>query len=81
MTISAANAGGTGSGTLVLSVYSACDLNRDWATNVVDVQLQVNAALGVTACTADLNRDGVCNVIDVQRGVNAGLGGQCVLGP
>ena len=81
VTISAANAGGTGSGTLMLSVYSACDLNRDWATNVVDVQLQVNAALGVTACTADLNRDGVCNVIDVQRGVNTGLGGQCVLGP
>ena len=81
MTISAANAGGTGTATLALSVYSACDLNRDWATNVVDVQLQVNAALGVTACTSDLTGDGVCNVIDVQRGVNAGLGGSCVLGP
>ena len=81
MTISAANADGTGTATLALSVYSACDLNRDWATNVVDVQLQVNAALGVTACTSDLNRDGVCNVIDVQRGVNVGLGGSCVLGP
>ena len=81
VTISAANAGGTGTATLALSVYSACDLNRDWATNVVDVQLQVNAALGVTACTSDLTGDGVCNVIDVQRGVNAGLGGSCVLGP
>ncbi len=81
VTISASNASGTGSGTLMLSVYSACDLNRDWATNVVDVQLQVNQALGAAACTSDLNRDGVCNVIDVQRSVNASLGGQCVVGP
>ncbi|HAZ09309.1 MAG TPA: hypothetical protein DCZ01_12510 [Elusimicrobia bacterium] len=81
VTISAANSSGTGSAGLSLSVYSACDLNRDWATNVVDVQLQVNQALGVTACTSDLNRDGVCNVIDVQRVVNVGLGGQCLRGP
>ncbi|OGR49912.1 MAG: hypothetical protein A2X37_12035 [Elusimicrobia bacterium GWA2_66_18] len=81
VTISAANAGGTGVSTLTLSVYSACDLNRDALTNVVDVQLQVNQALGATACTSDLNRDGSCNVIDVQRDVNASLGGQCLLGP
>ncbi|OGR49914.1 MAG: hypothetical protein A2X40_11425 [Elusimicrobia bacterium GWC2_65_9] len=81
VTISAANAGGTGVSTLTLSVYSACDLNRDASTNVVDVQLQVNQALGATACTSDLNRDGYCSVIDVQRDVNAGLGGQCLLGP
>ena len=79
--ISAANAVGTGVSTLTLSVYSACDLNRDALTNVVDVQLQVNQALGATACTSDLNRDGSCNVIDVQRDVNASLGGQCLLGP
>jgi len=81
VTISAANASGTGVSTLTLSVYYACDLNRDASTNVVDVQLQVNAALGVTACASDLNRDGSCNVIDVQRGVNASLGGPCLLGP
>ncbi|OGR49908.1 MAG: hypothetical protein A2X37_12015 [Elusimicrobia bacterium GWA2_66_18] len=81
VTISAANAGGMDAKTLTLSVYSACDLNRDGATNVVDVQLQVNQALGAAACTSDLNRDGSCNVIDVQRDVNAGLGGQCLLGP
>jgi len=57
---------------------SACDLNADGATNVVDVQLMVNQALGVSACTADINKDGVCNVVDVQRVVNAALGGQCV---
>ena len=81
VTVSAANSSGTGSASLALSVYSACDVNRDWSTNVVDVQLQVNAALGVAACASDLDRDGSCSVIDVQRGVNAGLGGPCVLGP
>ncbi len=58
--------------------YSACDLNRDNSTNVIDVQLEVNMALGVTSCTEDINKDGSCNVIDVQRVVNAALGGQCV---
>ncbi|OGR49909.1 MAG: hypothetical protein A2X37_12020 [Elusimicrobia bacterium GWA2_66_18] len=79
--LSASNTSGTGVSTLTLSVYSACDLNRDASTNVVDVQLQVNAALGAAACASDLNRDGLCNVIDVQRDVNASLGGQCLLGP
>ncbi len=65
-------AGGGGGG------YSACDLNQDNSTNVIDVQLGVNMALGVTSCSGDINKDGVCNVIDVQRVVNAALGGQCV---
>ena len=81
VTISAANASGTGANTLTLSVYSACDVNRDWSTNVADVQLQVNQALGAAACASDLNRDGSCNVADVQRDVNASLGGPCVIGP
>ena len=81
VSISAVNAKGTGAKTLMLYVYSACDVNLSGATNVVDVQLQVNQAMGVAACTSDLNRDGVCNVIDVQRDVNAALGGPCVLGP
>ena len=61
------------------SSASACDLNGDGSTNVSDVQLCVNQAIGVTACTTgDINKDGVCNVIDVQRDVNAALGGTCV---
>ncbi len=67
------NAGGGG--------YSACDLNQDSSTNVIDVQLEVNMALGAVSCTADINKDGACNVVDVQRVVNAALGGQCVTGP
>jgi hypothetical protein len=58
---------------------SACDLNGDSATNVSDVQLCVNQAIGTVACsTGDINQDATCNVIDVQRSVNAALGGQCV---
>jgi hypothetical protein len=57
---------------------SACDVNSDGTTNVVDVQQEVNQALGTASCTADINKDGQCTVVDVQRVVNAALGGQCV---
>jgi hypothetical protein len=57
---------------------SACDVNGDGTTNVVDVQQEVNQALGIVSCTADINKDGQCTVVDVQRVVNAALGGQCV---
>ena len=57
---------------------SSCDINGDGATNVTDVQLEVNQAIGVATCAVDLNKDGACNVIDVQRVVNAALGGPCV---
>ena len=61
------------------STGSACDVNADGTTNVSDVQLCVNQAIGASSCnTGDINKDGVCNVIDVQRDVNAALGGQCV---
>jgi hypothetical protein len=58
---------------------SACDINSDSFTNVSDVQLCANQAIGVNVCSAgDINQDNACNVIDVQRVVNAALGGQCV---
>ena len=58
---------------------SACDVNGDNVTNVLDVQTCVNQAIGSTTCgTGDINKDGACNVVDVQRVVNAALGGQCV---
>jgi hypothetical protein len=59
--------------------HSACNLNGDSATNVSDVQLCVNQAIGTSACsTGDINSDGACNVVDVQRVVNGALGGPCV---
>ncbi len=58
---------------------TACDINHDSSTNVNDVQLCANQAIGTTACsTGDITGDGNCNVVDVQRVVNAALGGQCV---
>jgi hypothetical protein len=59
-----------------------CDLNDDGVVNVVDIQLEVNATLGLRACGAgDLNGDGVCSSIDVQRVINAALGLPCQVGP
>jgi hypothetical protein len=67
------------SGTGIAPSGSSCDLNNDSATNVSDVQLCVNQAIGTATCLlGDINKDGVCNVIDVQRDVNSALGGQCV---
>jgi len=54
---------------------SPCDVNCDGVVNVVDVQLEVNMALGISSCA---NPDGQCTVVQVQRVVNAALGGQCV---
>jgi hypothetical protein len=69
--------GGSGS-------FSACDLNRDGATNNSDVSLELGHATGSAgACTAafDLNQDGVCNVVDLQRVINASLGQSCMVTP
>jgi hypothetical protein len=54
---------------------SPCDVNGDGMTNVADVQLEVNMALGIGPCT---NPSGTCTVASVQRVVNAALGGACV---
>jgi hypothetical protein len=61
---------------------ATCDLNDDGLINAVDVQLVVNAALGLRACGAgDLNGDGVCDSTDIQRIVRAALGQGCLVGP
>jgi hypothetical protein len=54
-----------------------CDINLDGAMNVVDVQLEINEALGVTPAANDLNGDGQVNVVDVQIVINAALGLGC----
>lgn len=51
------------------------DVNRDDAINAVDVQLVINAALGIdTAYNCDTNGDGLVNATDVQLVINAALG-------
>ncbi len=59
----------------------SCDVNEDGATNVVDVQLEVNAALAITACGyGDLDGNSRCDVVDVQRTISAALGSACRIG-
>ena len=60
------------------SLTGACDMNGDGQLNVVDVQLAVQQALGLTPCgKGDVNNDGQCNVIDVQIIINGALGRGC----
>ena len=57
--------------------YATCDINGDGNTNVSDIQLVINEALGVVPATHDLNADAVVNVADVQIVINAVLGLGC----
>jgi hypothetical protein len=59
----------------------SCDLNSDGKVNILDVQIALNQALGISPCTiASLQQNGQCNVVDVQRVITAALGGACVIG-
>jgi hypothetical protein len=61
----------------------SCDLIGNGVVNVQDVQISVNAALGLIACLPQYQLDGsgTCTVIDVQRVANAVLGLGCRIGP
>jgi hypothetical protein len=52
------------------------DINGDGFVNAVDVQLVINAALGISIApfNADVNGDGSINAVDVQQVINAALG-------
>lgn len=61
---------------------ASCDVNDDGAVNVLDVQTEVNAALGVVPCGAgDLDGNHRCDVVDLQRVIAAALGSACRVGP
>jgi hypothetical protein len=50
------------------------DINQDGAFNAVDVQLVINAVLGISVeFDCDVNRDGAVNAVDVQQTINAVL--------
>jgi hypothetical protein len=54
---------------------AGCDVNGDGAVNVIDLQLVVNAVLGVPGATSgDINRDSRIDALDVQLLVNVILG-------
>jgi len=52
------------------------DISGDGVVNAVDVQLVINAALGIDigGRDADVNGDGTVNALDVQLAINAALG-------
>ena len=58
-------------------LFSPCDVNRDWSTDVSDVQSILNEALGVAAAVSDLNHDGMVSVIEVQLVLDAAMGLGC----
>ena len=61
---------------------ASCDLNDDGVVNALDVQIEVNATLGVVACGAgDLDGNHNCDVVDLQRVISASLGSACRIGP
>jgi Dockerin type I repeat. len=65
-----------GTDTIHVSAFHTCDINRDGFVNAIDVQLCVNAILGISigAMDADVNDDSSVNALDLQRVVNAVIG-------
>ena len=60
----------------ILGPPTVCAISQNGST-VVDAQLIVNQALGVTLPANDLNSDGAVNLVDVQIVLNAVLGLGC----
>lgn len=57
------------------TVPTACDVNGSGAVDAVDVQLTVNAALGLGAAPgADVDLTGAADAVDIQWVINAALG-------
>jgi hypothetical protein len=65
----------------VVQTAKMCDISQTASTNVADVQLIVNEALGVATPADDLNNDGVSNIADVQIVINSALGLGCAAAP
>jgi hypothetical protein len=61
----------------LLTAFSPCDVNQDSATNVTDVQIVINQALGAALPANDLDGNGAVNVVDVQYVIDAVIGLGC----
>ena len=57
----------------------SCDVNGDQATNVMDMQIIIDEAVGMIPPITDLNADSVVNIADVQIVINASLGKGCAV--
>jgi hypothetical protein len=60
-----------------LGEFSSCDVNRDGAIDIRDVQDLIDQTLGVRPPSSDFIGSSVVNVVDVQLGMNAVLGLGC----
>jgi len=75
--VTAYNGGGLESGfsNEVSKTINNCDLNGDGSTDVLDIQVLVNAILGITPVVGgDLNGDSKIDVLDLQFLANVILG-------
>ena len=70
---STSNMSETAQASVTIGAGSPCDVNQDGKTNIVDVQIMVDEALGTDAPNNDLSGDGVVNVVDIQIDINAVL--------
>ena len=59
------------------TVLGECDVEHSGFMNVLDVQREIDEALGVNPAVDDLNGDGIVNLVDVQIVANAVLGLGC----
>jgi hypothetical protein len=75
--VTASTAGVSTPASFTLTNTLSCNIKGYGTTNVVDVQMMINEALGATPAANDLNRDGVVNVVDVQIVINPVLGLGC----
>ena len=57
--------------------FSLCDINKDGAIDVVDIQALIAEALGGKVPLDDLNNDNVVNVVDVEINARTVLGSGC----
>jgi hypothetical protein len=67
----------SGSTLLGVTPLSLCDINGAGRYTVIDVQLMINQALGMSPPVNDLNGDGVVNVAEVQVVLNAAMNQGC----
>ena len=76
---STSNASETAQATVTIgqATTSPCDVNQDGKTNVLDVQMMINEALGADTPGNDLTGDKFVNVVDIQIDVNAALNLGC----
>jgi uncharacterized repeat protein (TIGR01451 family) len=61
---------------LAIAPLNPCDINKDGMVNIADVQLVIDAALGL-GVAPDVDGDGVVTIVDVQMEINAALGLGC----